>query len=246
MEDEERATATAPDELNDSPVNAPADDTLVSTAAPSGPAASRRPPAASLVKGRGGTAGIFAGVAVIAPVLIRELALGTQPFVLLPVTMIALAVALAGFRVAQGGKDGKLGRIGLMLAVVGSLILTMMFSIMAFQDLVRNTRLQSGTWLIKFGFVALVVGILIFGAATLMAGVLTRGPTLLMMVSLVVGVFLDTIGAFPRLRFRWGPDVVLGQGMHYGLKIFGLSLIWLGYSILKDTKAKAAASQIEA
>jgi hypothetical protein len=228
------------DVLVDEPVAAAA-PTAASSAAAARPAAKK--PA---LKGRGGTAGIFAGVAIIAPVLIRELALGSEPFLLLPVSMIALAVALSGFRVAQGGRDGKLGRIGLIIAVVGALVLTVMFSIMAYNDLVLNTRLQSGAGIIQFGFYALLAGILTFGAATLVAGVITRGPTLLMMVSLVAGLFLDMIGAFPGLRFRWGPEIVLGQGMHYGLKIFGLSLIWLGYSILKDTKAKAAAVVREA
>jgi hypothetical protein len=263
--------APAPTEANDAPVAAPVDtpsaemfppdetvmtdgsdvvvDEPVPAAAPAAATtatASRPPVKKPALKGRGGTAGIFAGVAIIAPVLIRELALGSEPFLLIPVSMIALAVALSGFRVAQAGRDGTLGRMGLIVAVVGALILTVMFSIMAYNDLVLNTRLQSGAGIIQFGFYALLVGILMFGAATLVAGVITRGPTLLMMVSLVVGLFLDMIGAFPGLRFRWGPEIVLGQGMHYGLKIFGLSLIWLGYSILKDTKAKAAAVVREA
>ncbi len=279
MEDDERSTAPAPDEVNEAPASvSPGDGAATSTngsangspdqtvasdrsdaltdepKVPAGPAAAAapsrsttstatasRPPAGKAsLKGRGGTAGIFAGVAIIAPVLIRELALGSEPFLLLPVSMIALAVALSGFKVAQGGQDGKLGRIGLIIAVGGALILTIMFAIMAYNDLVLNTRLQSGTWLLQLGFFALLGGILIFGAASLVAGVLTRGPTLLMMVSLVIGLLLDMVGAFPGLRFRWGPDIILGQGMHYGLKVFGLSLIWLGYSILKDTKAKAA------
>jgi len=120
------------------------------------------------------------------------------------------------------------------------LVLAGMFAIMAYLDIVQNTRLQSGTWLLQFGFFALLGGILLFGSASLVAGVISRGPVLLMMASLVLGVVLDQIGAFPGLRFRWGPEVVLGQGMHYGLKIFGLSLIWLGYSILRDTRAKSA------
>jgi hypothetical protein len=231
------------DDTSDVVVHEPASAPPAAAATATG---TRPPVKKPALKGRGGTAGIFAGVAIIAPVLIRELALGSEPFLLLPVSMIALAVALSGFRVAQGGRDGTLGRFGLIVAVVGALILTVMFSIMAYNDLVLNTRLQSGAGIIQFGFYALLAGILMFGAATLVAGVITRGPTLLMMVSLVVGLLLDMIGAFPGLRFRWGPEIVLGQGMHYGLKIFGLSLIWLGYSILKDTKAKAAAVVSEA
>ena len=212
----------------------------VATAAGS-PTRSQSAAARAKAQGRGGTAGIFAGVAVIAPVLIRELALESEPFLLLPLTMIILAVALSGFRVAQGGRDGTVGRLGLLVAAAGAIVLTVMFTIMAYLALVQNTRLQSGTWLLQWGFSALVIGILIFGSATLVAGVISRGPTLLMMVSLVLGILLDRMGAFPGLRFRWGPDVVLGQGMHYGLKIFGLSLIWLGYSILKDSKAQSTA-----
>lgn len=210
-------------------------DTVGATAAAS-PAAVRRSP-----KNRGGNAGIIAGVAVVAPVLIRELVLDRpEPALLLPITMIALAVALSGFRVAQGGRDGTLGRIGLLIASAGCAILTVMFVIMAYQAEVQNTRLQTGVGALKLGFFLLLGGILIFGSASLVAGVISRGPMLLMMVSLLLGVILDVAGAFPGLRFRWGP-ISLGQGMHYGLKIFGLSLIWLGYSILKDSKAKAAA-----
>lgn len=219
-------------------------DDKTAAVAQSGGAAGSAPAGRSgrpIAKGRGGTAGILAGVAVIAPLLIKELMMGSEPFLLLPLTMIVLAVALAGFRVAQGGRDGTIGRIGLLLAALGAIVLAVMFAIMAYQDIVLNTRLQSGTWLIQYGFLSLVVGILIFGSASLVAGVIARGPTLLMMASLVLGILLDQIGAFPGLRFRWGPQIALGQGMHYGLKIFGLSLIWLGYSILKDTKAKSAA-----
>lgn len=255
-EKEQEAAAPAPVEPKGPPVSkvqtTEAEDRSAPDASPSPPAGSPPKGAAAggasprtLAKtpaGRGGTAGIFAGVAVIAPVLIRELSLRSEPFLLLPVTMIALAVALAGFRVAQGGRDGKLGRIGLMVAVLGTLILTVMFTIMAYLDVVQNTRLQSGTWLLQFGFFALLAGILLFGGASLVAGAISRGPVLLMMASLVLGVLLDMVGAFPGFRFRWGPDIILGQGMHYGLKVFGLSLIWLGYTILKDNKAKAAAS----
>jgi hypothetical protein len=192
-------------------------------------------------KGRGGTAGIFAGVAIIAPVLIRELTVDSQPFLLLPLAIIVLGVAISGFRVGQGGRDGKLGRLGFILAELGVLVLTVMLLVIAYKGVAQNTRLQSGEWLLNVGMFALIGGILIFGAASLVAGVLSRGAMLMMMVSLPLGVFLDSIGAFPGRRFTWGTPTafVFGQGMHYGLKIFGLSLIWLGYSILKDTKAKA-------
>lgn len=192
------------------------------------------------VKGRGGTAGIFAGVAIIAPVLIRELT-RSEPFLLLPVAIIVLGIAISGFRVGQGRRDGKMGRLGFLVAELGALTLTVMLLIILYKGEVQNTRLQSGEWLLNAGFFALMGGLLVFGAATLKAGVLSRGATLMMMVSLPLGVFLDTIGAFPGRVFTWGTPTafVFGQGMHYGLKIFGLSLIWLGYSILKDTKARA-------
>ncbi|HEX2053479.1 MAG TPA: hypothetical protein VHJ78_07130 [Actinomycetota bacterium] len=228
-----------PEGAADTDAGASGDTLVASSAPPAGAQPAGRPVKAS-VKGRGGTAGIFAGVAVIAPVLIQELVLGSEPFLLLPVTMIVLAVALSGFRVVQGGRDGTIGRIGLLVASAGAAVLTVMFAIMAYQDIVLNTRLQSGIGVLQLGFFLLLGGILILGSASLVAGVISRGPMLLLMVSLVLGVVLDAIGAFPGLRFRWGP-VSLGQGMHYGLKIFGLSLIWLGYSILKDSKAQAAA-----
>ena len=198
-------------------------------------------------KGRGGTAGIVAGVAIIAPVLIRELT-QSEPFLLLPVAIIVLGIAISGFRVGQGRRDGKVGRLGFLVAELGALVLTVMLLIILYKGEVQNTRLQSGEWLLNAGLFALMGGLLVFGVATLKAGVLIRGATLMMMVSLPLGVFLDAIGAFPGRVFTWGTPTafVFGQGMHYGLKIFGLSLIWLGYSILKDTKAKAVPVASEA
>lgn len=192
--------------------------------------------------GRGGTATIFAGVAIIAPVLIRELTSGSDPFLLLPITLILLAVALGGLRVAQAGKDGKLGRIGFLLASAGCLLLAIMLIVIAYNDFVLNTRMQSGEFLIDVGFYLLVAGLILFGAAALQAGALARGPMLLMVVSLPLGALLDLVGAFGEDRaFHWGPGLMLGPGLHLGLKIMGLALIWMGYSILKTTKVKAEA-----
>jgi len=192
--------------------------------------------------GRGGTATIFAGVAIIAPVLIRELTSGSDPFLLLPITLILLAVALGGLRVAQAGKDGKLGRIGFLLASAGCLVLAIMLIVIAYNDFVLNTRMQSGEFLIDVGFYLLVAGLILFGAAALQAGALARGPMLLMVVSLPLGALLDLVGAFGGDRgFQWGPGLVLGPGLHLGLKIMGLALIWMGYSILKTTKVQAEA-----
>lgn len=196
--------------------------------------------------GRGGTASILAGVAIIAPVLIRELTRGSDPFLLLPVSLILLAVALGGLRVGQSGKDGVLGRIGMLLAVAGALLLAVLFLVVAYKDMVSNTRLQSGESLFNIGFVLLAGGLLAFGAASLVAGVHARGPVLLLMISLPVGVILDLVGAFADNRaFQWGPGVILGAGLHLGMKVFGLSLIWLGYTILKVAKLKSEQKAVE-
>lgn len=196
--------------------------------------------------GRGGTASILAGVAIVAPVLIRELTSGTDPFLLLPVSSILLAVALGGLRVGQAGKDGLLGRIGMLAAVAGALLLAVLFVVVAYQDMVSNTRLQSGDSLFNVGFFLLAGGLLAFGAATLVAGVHARGPVLLMMISLPVGVLLDLAGAFAGARaFRWGPGIILGAGLHLAMKVLGLSLIWLGYTILKVAKLKPEQKVVE-
>lgn len=186
---------------------------------------------------RGGTIGILAGVAIIAPVLIRELTTGTDPFLLLPVALVIFTLALAGFRKVQSGQDGTVGRIGLILGVAGALLLAVMLGVVAYLDIVNNTRLQSVTP-VYLGVILLLAGIVVFGGASLKAGVLGRGATLLFMVSLPLGILLDVMGAFRGRSFRWGPDLVLGPGTHLGLKVMGLALIWLGYSILNKSKQK--------
>jgi hypothetical protein len=149
-----------------------------------------------------------------------------------------LAVALGGLRVAQAGKDGKLGRFGFLVASAGCLVLALMLLVIAYNDFVLNTRLQTGDFLLDLGFYLLVGGLILFGAASLQAGALARGPMLLMVVSLPLGALMDLVGAFGgNRRFDWGPGLILGPGLHLGLKIMGLALIWMGYSILKTTKA---------
>lgn len=186
---------------------------------------------------RGGTIGILAGVAIIAPVLIRELTTGTDPFLLLPVALVIFTLALAGFRKVQGGQDGTIGRVGLILSAAGALLLAVMLGVIAYLDIVSNTRLQNFTP-VYLGTILLVAGILVFGVASLKAGILGRGATLLMMVSLPLGILFDQIAALRGRSFLWGPDLILGPGMHLGLKVMGLALIWLGYSILNKSKQK--------
>lgn len=220
-------------------------ETVVSPPASKGQAKPAKSPRVPLAKGRGGTAGIFAGVAVIAPVLIREIFTGSDAFILLPLSLVAVGIALSGFRVAQAGRDGNLGRLGLTLAGVGLLLITVLVIAASYRDLAQDAALQSGLGFLRFGFILFLVGLVLFGAATLRAGVLGRGPTLMMMVSLPLAAILQGAGVFPG-GFSWSRSIILGQGIHYGLKIFGLSLIWLGYSILKDTKAKSTAAAREA
>lgn len=194
--------------------------------------------------GRGGTVGILAGVAIIATVLIRErpafirdAVAGTEPFYLLPVAVLLFALALSGFRVSQAGADGKLGRIGFIIAEAGAALALVVLLFMSLR-MAGDPETVGGATVLSLALGLVMVGVGLFGAATLQAGILARGATLLMMVSLPLGAILDSLGAFSVER-GWGSPVAfaLGEGMHYALKLFGFALIWLGYSILKDSKA---------
>jgi hypothetical protein len=175
--------------------------------------------------GRGGAAAIIAGVAVIAPVLLSELA-GRDPFTLLPVSLIILVFGLSGLRKAQAGRDGQVGKIGYFLAAGGASLLTIMLLVRTYNQVVLNTQLQGGLFLFIAGFFALVIGVLAMGASMLNAKVLHRIAAIVFMLALPLGLIIRQISA------PGGSGVRIDGGVGLGIKIFGLGLVWLGYGII--------------
>ena len=191
-----------------------------------------RPPVSG--KGLGGVAPIIAGVAVIAPILMSELA-RRDPLPIIPVSMLILIFGLAGLRKAQEGRDGALGRLGFLVSSAGALLLAVVLPLSTYNQMVLNTRLRNAVSLISIGFVILLVGVVIFGVAMVKAGRLNRVAALVLLLSIPAGMALDRFAMFTE------PGLRLLPGFRAGVKIFGLALIWLGYTILsKPTRTSPA------
>jgi hypothetical protein len=187
--------------------------------------------------GRGGAAPIIAGVAIIAPILIAELT-ARDPFLMMPLSLILVVFGLAGLRAAQAGGDGVLGRIGFLISAAGGLFLAAVLALMKYNELVLNTRLRNAVSLISIGFFILLIGVVVFGAAMVMAGRLNRLAAVVLMLSIPVGLAID------RFSMLTGPGIRLEPGFRVGVKIFGLALIWLGYSIISKPKPEPQARTV--
>ncbi|MDQ4145164.1 MAG: hypothetical protein M3198_15780 [Actinomycetota bacterium] len=102
---------------------------------------------------------------------------------------------------------------------------------------VLNTRLPNLRLLLALGFYVLVAGILLFALAMVRAGVLNRWASLLFLVSIPLGLAIDRFSIFTG-------RISLDPGLRSGIKLLGVALIWLGYSILSSKPAERAPRRV--
>jgi hypothetical protein len=178
-------------------------------------------------------AAILAGILFLFTFYAAEpLGLPEQAFLPLGVVIFLLLIpALLGMRSAQGGSDGAVGKTGLVIAVIGLAILTILFIIGGFTELVlgRNVEDLPG-WVEAFlpiGFLGSIIGLAIFGIGAIMAKVLPRWGAVLFTIGLPVGAVIDiATGAF----FEENGDTPQ-VGFFVGPPLFLIGLLWLGWTL---------------
>jgi hypothetical protein len=163
----------------------------------------------------GGIAAMLGGVAFAAE---GTLYLLTAPDriqdALLLAGYVLVAAGLAGFHALQRKKDGRLGRAGLYVGIVGSLAGAIAVS----GSLVSSADFEL---LHGVGFLLMIVGYLLFGAATLRAKALPRA----------YGITFLLIGP------------VSMAPVEYSVIFFGLIWLALGYALWRRADTSPARKQ---
>jgi hypothetical protein len=179
-------------------------------------------------------AGITSGVATLAAVGLGQLLEGA--FALLLVTLVLLLVALPGLHGVQQGRNGWLGRLGYVVALVGGAVLTVLFAVFVVAEFIldRGEAFEDAAGVdvaAAIGFFGLVLGLVAFGIAALKPAILSRWATLLFLLGLPLGVGIDmATGAF----FDEG---ITEWGFFIGVPLFALGLIAMSWSMLSTTAA---------
>lgn len=167
-------------------------------------------------------AGATAGGLLLAVAPLTELVAGDF-FLLLPLALVLMLVALPGLRAAQGGADGAAGRLGLrmltlgllgavLLVVVGSLVLDSMSSGAA--DATEPVLLVAA----GAATVAAIVGLGLLTAGMVRASVYPRGAVLLfgpvLLLALVVEVLEQSVsGSVPTALDVLPPVLFFSSGL---------------------------------
>lgn len=170
---------------------------------------------------RTGVAAILAGILWIFKEYVRE-PVGLPVSVAPPLEVVfflLVIVALLGMRSAQAGRDGALGRAGVVVAVAGAGVLAIEHSILTVFESILGRGYASGPeWIDTLDLIGFPLGFLLgnvlFGISAIRANVLPRWATVLYTIGLPIGLVLR-----------------LSLGSLLGFLLFGAALVWLGYAL---------------
>ncbi len=175
----------------------------------------------------GGIAAMVAGALVIVLVLLSE-ALPEGFFFVFILVFLLLVAALLGLHARQAGRSGPLGRLGLVLALIGAGALAALFAVVGVAEALfgfdPDESAALGAVLLAL-FIAFIVGTVLLGVATIRAGVLPRWAAVLFAFGLPAGLAIDLLtGAF----FE---EEATPWGFYIGPPAFAVGLLWLGYAL---------------
>lgn len=152
------------------------------------------------------------------------------------VSVILLHIGLVGLYAHQAEKMGRLGLLGFVLAFIGTalvgsilLVVSTIIPLIAtetpqvFEQAMTLPNYVAAMFVLGFG-----LGYILFGLATMRAGVLPRWSGLL----LVIGVTLFIISEMVPLE-----NTLAHMLVTIGDILFGLGLVWMGYTLGRTRKA---------
>ena len=167
-------------------------------------------------------AGLCAGVLLVAVAPLTELVAGDF-FMLLPVALVLVVVALPGLRAVQGGADGSAGRAGLRMLALGllSAVVLVVVGSLALDALPEGTADVVEPLLLLAAGVAALVAIAGLGCLTagmLRAGTYPRAAVLLFGPVLLLGLVAEVVeqsmsGGIPTVLDVLPPVLFLVSGL---------------------------------
>ena len=179
---------------------------------------------------KAGLAVLVAGVAIIIG------ALGSAAFdwlwVAILVGFLGMVYGVPGLHEYQAPRDGWAGKWGALLIRYGGAVMVLLGVIFLVWELVGDPPEEGPgvvdlLWMI--GFAAFAIGVVLFAIGTIKGRVLPLASAVLMLVGLVAAIAIDmATGAF----FEDEPTTT-EWGFHIGVPLFGLGLVWAGYTVWK-------------
>jgi hypothetical protein len=142
---------------------------------------------------------------------------------------VVLVFALVGLYAAQAERSGLLGRLGMVLSVVGTILVSgvVLVEIAGASGAEVEDVLGAGlsAALVLLGGLAFLIGLILFGVATMGAGVFPRWAGLL----LIVGDVVFGAGGFA------GAAATIFEVV--GVLITCAAFVWLGLSLLSEASS---------
>ena len=184
----------------------------------------------------GEPAAMLSGALLIVFVLLLEVA-PDGFFYLVILILLPLVVAIYGLHARQARQSGLLGRIGFVVALIGTGGLAVLFAVVGVAETLFGFDPDEGPAilgpLLFVLFLAFMVGMVLFGIATIRAGVLPRIAAVLFAFGLPAGFLIDVLtGAF-------FDEEATPWGFYIGPPAFAVGLIWLGYALWSGRGASA-------
>ncbi len=189
----------------------------------------------------GGLAAILSGALAIAFIVLSEVA-PEGFFYLVILVFLPLVVALLGLHARQASRSGLFGRIGFVVALIGTGGLAVLFVVVGVAETLFGFDPDEGPaalgLLLFVLFLTFILGIALFGIATIRAGVLPRIAAVLFAFGLPVGLVTDLLsGAF-------FSEEATPWGFYIGPPAFAVGLIWLGYALWSEKASAAQPSRV--
>lgn len=186
---------------------------------------------------RSGLAVVVAGIAIVVGALGSAAVDGLWVAIL--VGFLGMVYGIPGIHDHQAPADGLPGRWGSVLIRYGGALMVLLGVAFLVWEAVGDPP-EAGpavvdvAWMV--GFAAFVVGVVLFSIGIIRAKVLPAASGILMLVGIVAAIVIDmATGAF----FE-DEGTTTEWGFLIGVPLFGLGLVWAGYTVVKRADARSS------